>query len=290
MRTTELGTTGITIPIHGFGAMPLSNLGRPDEPLAKRVLHAAIDAGMTLVDTANVYCIDDDEIGHNERLIAEVLAERNDRDRIVVATKGGYRRPRGAWVLDGAPQKLRLACENSLRALRTERIVLYQLHAPDPSVTFEKSVEALARLRYEGKVEHVGLSNVSVAQLRSAQTIVPVVSVQNSFSPWYREEAGQEGVIAACAEAGLTFLAYSPLGGKRLSERIGSMPVLVAIGRELGVSPAAVTLAWVRAKGATVVPIPGASRIEHALDSARAMLVDLREDQVARIDAATFAA
>ncbi|MCM2313571.1 MAG: aldo/keto reductase [Thermoanaerobaculia bacterium] len=287
MRTTELSTTGIAIPIHGFGAMPLSIQGRPDEAVARRVLHAAIDAGMTLIDTANVYCIDDDDIGHNEALIASVLEERDDREGIVVATKGGLRRPKGAWHCDGSPRSLRRACEASLRALRTEKITLYQLHSPDPDIVFETSVEQLARLRDEGKIEHVGLSNVSVAQLRSAQTIVPIVSVQNRFSPWFRE-AADEGVIEECARASITFLAYSPLGGKRLSARIGSIPALVAIGRELGVSPAAVTLAWTRAKGATVVPIPGASRIEHALDSARAMLVDLSQEQVARIDAATF--
>jgi aryl-alcohol dehydrogenase-like predicted oxidoreductase len=288
MKSTFLGTTNISIPTHGFGAMPLSIQGRPEEATAKRVLHAAIDAGMTLVDTANVYCIDDDDIGHNERLIASVLAERDDRDRIVVATKGGLRRPRGAWLCDGSPKKLRLACEASLRALGVERIALYQFHAPDPDVTFEKSVEELARLRDEGKIAHVGLSNVSIAQIRSAQTIVPVVSVQNRFSPWFRE-AEENEVIAECERAKLTFLAYSPLGGKRLSGRIGSIPSLVAIGRELGVTPEAVTLAWARAKGSCVVPIPGASRVEHALDSARAMHVELSTEQVAHIDDATFA-
>ncbi len=287
MRTTELGATGITIPIHGFGAMPLSIQGRPDEAAARSVLHAALDAGMTLIDTANVYCIDDDDIGHNEVLIASVLDERDDRDSIVVATKGGLRRPRGAWLCDGAPRKLRRACEASLRALRTDRITLYQLHAPDPDVAFETSVEELASLRDEGKIAHVGLSNVSVAQLRSAQAIVPIVSVQNRFSPWFRE-AEENAVIEECERAKLTFLAYSPLGGKRLSARIGSIPALVSLGRELGVSPAAITLAWARAKGSRVVPIPGASSVEHALDSARAMLVDLTPDQVARIDGEEF--
>lgn len=288
MKTTRLGTTGISIPVHGFGAMPLSIQGRPEEAAAKRVLHAAIDAGMTLVDTANVYCVDDDDLGHNERLIGSVLAERDDRDSIVVATKGGLRRPRGAWVCDGSPKRLRTACEASMRALGVERITLYQLHAPDPDVVFEKSIEELARLRDEGKIEHVGLSNVSVAQIRSARAIVPVVSVQNRFSPWFRE-AEENGVISECEQSELTFLAYSPLGGKRLSSRIASIPALVAIARELGVSPEAVTLAWARAKGPRVVPIPGASRVEHALDSARAMLVELSPAQVAHIDAAQFA-
>ncbi|MBI2212657.1 MAG: aldo/keto reductase [Acidobacteria bacterium] len=289
MRTTVLSTTGIAIPVHGFGAMPLSIQGRPDDATGRRVLHAALDAGMTLIDTANVYCLDDNDIGHNERLIASVLAERDDRDRIIVATKGGLRRPRGAWTCDGDPKRLRGACEASLRALGVDRITLYQFHAPDPDVVFEKSVEELARLRDDGKIEHVGLSNVSAAQIQSARTIVPLVSVQNRFSPWFRE-AEENGVIAECAREALTFLAYSPLGGKRLSARIGSIPTLVAIGRELRVTPEAVALAWARAKGPCVVPIPGASRVEHALDSARAMHIDLTAEQVARIDAAEFTA
>src|SRR5215212_2866619 len=123
----------------GFGGMPLSIKGRPSEDVARRVLHAAIDAGMTLIDTADVYCLDDSDIGHNERLIARAI---RGRDGVKVATKAGLRRPRGAWVNDGSPKHIREACEQSLRSLGTEQIWLYQFHAPDPRVAFEKSIEA----------------------------------------------------------------------------------------------------------------------------------------------------
>lgn len=287
MNTTQLGTTGTQITIHGFGGMPLSIQGRPDERDAKRTLHAALDAGVNFIDTADVYCLSDDDLGHNERLIAAALAERPDRERIFVATKGGLRRPKGAWVSDAAPDKLRRACESSLRALSTERIFLYQLHAPDPDVVFEKSVELLARLQDEGKILHVGLSNVRVEQIRSAETIVRVESVQNRFSPWFRE-AIAEGVIEECEAREITFLAYSPLGGMRLAKQVANVQVLRDIAAERRATPAAVCLAWDRAKGRRVVPIPGARAIAHAIECAEASALVLDTEEVARIDGTTF--
>src|SRR5215212_1721586 len=172
-------------PAIGFGGMPLSIQGRPPEEEGKKVLHAAIDAGMTFIDTADVYCYDDNDIGHNERLIASVVRER--KDDVKVGTKAGLRRPKGAWVTDGTPQHIRKACEQSLRALGTDRIWLYQFHAPDPKVPFAKSVEAFAELHREGKFEHFGLSNVSIEQLDEAQKILPVISVQNRLNPYFRK-------------------------------------------------------------------------------------------------------
>jgi aryl-alcohol dehydrogenase-like predicted oxidoreductase len=287
LTTTELGATGTPITIHGFGAMPLSIQGRPDETDAKRTLHASLDAGINLIDTANVYCLDDDDIGHNERLIAAALAERPDRDRIHVATKGGLCRPRGAWVTDAAPDKLRAACETSLRALGVERIFLYQLHAPDPDVVFEKSIEMLARLQDEGKILHVGLSNVSVEEIRSALRIVRVESVQNRFSPWFRE-ALSDGVIAECEARRLTFLAFSPLGGMRLAKQIDKVSVLRDVAGERKTTPAAVCLAWTRAHGTRVVPIPGARTVAHAIECAEATDLVLDAEEISRIDRTTF--
>jgi len=287
LKTTELGTTGTQVTIHGFGAMPLSIQDRPDEREAKRTLHGALDAGVNFVDTADVYCLTDDDLGHNERLIASVLKERDDRERAFVATKGGLRRPAGAWVSSAAPDKLRKACESSLRALDTEQIFLYQLHAPDPDVMFEKSVEMLARLQDEGKILHVGLSNVSVDQIRSAMTIVRVESVQNRFSPWFRE-AIRRGVIDECTANGITFLAYSPLGGMRLAKQLTNVDVIRDIAAERKTDAAAVCLAWDRAKGERVVPIPGARTVEHAIACAEATELSLEAEEVARIDAVTF--
>lgn len=287
LKTTALGETGTQITIHGFGAMPLSIQDRPEEREATRTLHAALDAGINFIDTANVYCINDDDLGHNERLIAATLKEREDRERILVATKGGLRRPKGAWVSEAAPDKLRIACENSLRALEVEQIFLYQLHAPDPDVRFEKSVEMLARLQDEGKILHVGLSNVSVDEIRSALTIVRVESVQNRFNPWFRD-ADRDGVIEECVARNLTFIAFSPLGGMRLAKQLDQVHVLTDIAAERKTSPAAVTLAWDRSKGDCVVPIPGARTIPHAIECAEACELQLSTEEIARIDHATF--
>ena len=283
MQATTLGDTGETIPVIGFGGMPLSTQGRPSEDEGRRVLHAAIDAGMTFIDTADVYCLDDSEIGHNERLIASVVNERKDEVR--VATKAGLRRPRGAWTNDGSPAHIREACEKSMRALATERIWLYQFHSPDPRVRFEKSVEAFAELQREGKFVHFGLSNVSIKQIDQAQRILPVVSVQNRLNPYFRESVR---VARECAKRNITFLAYSPVGGGRLAKRLPQFDVLIELARKHDRSVHAIVLAWVRAQGETVVPIPAARRVEHALDSASAADLVLAEEDLAAIEETEF--
>ena len=285
MQTTTLGNSGETIPVIGFGGMPLSIQGRPSEEQGRLVLHAAIDAGMTFVDTADVYCMDDDDIGHNERLIASALRGRADREAIRVATKAGLRRPRGAWTSDATPTHIREACEQSLRALETERIWLYQLHAPDPQVKFESSVEAFAELQRAGKLQHFGLSNVSVAQIEKAAAILPVVSVQNRLNPYFRENVK---VAEYCATKGITFLAYSPVGGGRLAKKLPQFDLLADLARSHDRSVHAVTIAWVRAKGGTVVPIPAARTIEHARDSATAGEIELTPEELRAIDETEF--
>jgi aryl-alcohol dehydrogenase-like predicted oxidoreductase len=287
MKYLPLSTTGQQISAVGFGGMPLSIQGRPPEEKGKRALHAAIDAGMNFIDTADAYCLSDDDIGQNERLIASALAERADRDRIMVATKGGFRRPGGAWIRDASPEHLREACENSLRALGVDRIFLYQLHAVDPAVPFEQSVETLARLQREGKILHAGLSNVSVEQIEAARKIIEVVSVQNRLNPFFRE-ALQNGVVRHCDEQNIIFIAYSPVGGGRLAKKLPRYLPLQRIAEAHGSTPHAVTIAWVRAQGRSVVPIPGARQIEHAVDSARAADLTLAEEEIAAIDATRF--
>ncbi len=282
MQSTTLGRTGEAIPAIGFGGMPLSIQGRPGESQGIRVIQAAIDAGMTLIDTADVYCLDDSDIGHNERLIAAAI---RGRDGVRVATKAGLRRPRGAWVNDGSPKRIREACEQSLRSLETEQLWLYQFHAPDPRVAFEKSVEAFAELHREGKFQWFGVSNVSVAQLEQAERILPVQSVQNRLNPSFRESVD---VAQECAKRSVTFLAYSPVGGGRLAKKLPKFEVLQEIARAHGASVHAVTIAWVRAQAETVVPIPAARTVEHAVDSARAAELVLTEDEIRRIDETEF--
>jgi aryl-alcohol dehydrogenase-like predicted oxidoreductase len=268
--------------------MPLSIQDRPDEDQAIRALHAGLDAGMTLIDTADVYCLDHEDIGHNERLIAKALvAWPGDADQIVVATKAGLERPDGGWTRNGRPEHLRTAADASLAALGVDRIDLYQLHAPDPNVPFEDSVGALAELRDAGKIDRVGLSNVSVEQIRAAETIVPIASVQNRLNPFFRE-AVEGGVVDYCGENGIAFLAYSPVGGGRLNKKLPGHPTVGPFADRYGVSAHAVVLAWVLAQGPSVIIIPGARTVEHVLDSAAVAKIALTPEDILEIDSAEF--
>lgn len=287
MQFTKLGNTSIDISAIGLGGMPMSIQGRPEPAQSIATIHASLDAGVNFIDTADVYCFDDSDIGHNERLIASALRERRDRDAIFVATKGGMRRPGGAWTRDGSPAHLREACEQSLRSLGVGQIFLYQLHAPDPNVPFSDSAGALADLQREGKIRFVGLSNVSVAEIDEASKIVDVVSVQNRFNPYFRE-ALASGVIEECARRGITLLAYSPVGGGRLTKKIPQFDVLTKIAAAHEASPWSVVLAWVRQHGRTVVPIPGASKPSSAIDSAKSAGLTLSDAEVEQIDRAEF--
>ena len=288
MELRSLGPGVPDVTCIGFGGMPLSIADRPDVAESVRVLHAALDAGMTLVDSADVYCLDDDDIGHNERLIARALREwSGDPDSIVVATKGGLIRPGGRWESDARPDHLRSACEASLAALGVETIDLYQLHAPDSRVPLEDSVGALADLHVEGKIRAAGLSNVSVDEIRRAAAIMPVASVQNRLSPFFRE-ALDEGVVEHTKREGMGFLAYSPVGGGRLNRKLPDHPVVSAIARARGISSHAVVIAWVLGRAPNVIVIPGARTVAHAIDSVVAAGVRLTQEGDRAIELAEF--
>ena len=268
--------------------MHLSIPDRPSDEQGIRVIHAALDAGVTLIDTADVYCLDDGDIGHNERLIARAIRSwHGDNSRLIIATKGGMRRPGGRWEIDGRPEHLRAACERSLKALGVERIDLYQLHTPDPRVPLTDTVGALADLQHQGKIRWVGLSNVSVTEIRKAQSIVRVTSVQNRLNPFFRE-ALADGVVAYCAEQGIGFLAYSPTGGGRLNRTLPAHPVLRPMASRRGVTPHALVLAWVLARSPGVIVIPSARTVEHAVDSTGAAELILSEADLAAITAGEF--
>ena len=281
MPTRRLG--GLQVSAIGLGEMQLSLAGRPDEAQAFRTVHAALDAGVTLIDTADAYCVDESDMGHGERLVAKALAAwPGDRDRVLVATKGGHTRPGGRWEVDGRPEHLRQACEASLRALGVEAIGLYQLHRPDPKVPFAESVGALAELKAAGKVRLVGLSNVSVDQINQARQLVEVASVQNEFSPRFRRS---EGELVFCAAQRIAFLPWSPLGGSHQSRDLGGRHRAFAeVADAHGVSPQQVALAWELAKAPVVIPIPGASRPETITDSLAAAGLRLSDDELARLD------
>ena len=194
----------------GLGGMPMSLAGHPPEDRSIRAIHAAIDAGVNLIDTADAYSSDETDVGHNERLIARAL--RGRRDDVIVATKGGHTRPGGGWELDGSPEHLRAACEASLKALETDRIDLYQYHRPDPKVPYEESIGAIKELQDEGKVRWIGISNANLEQIELATSIAEIVAVQNQLSLEYRSPIGK-GEVADCEQRGIAFLAWSPLGG-----------------------------------------------------------------------------
>jgi aryl-alcohol dehydrogenase-like predicted oxidoreductase len=288
VKLRGLGAGAPEVPAVGYGGMHLSLRERPPEPASLEVIRVALDAGVRLIDTADVYCLDDSDIGHNERLVAEALRGwQGPRDQVLVATKGGLTRPGGRWERDGRPEHLRAACARSLRALGVERIALYQLHAPDPAVPFEESVGALADLRREGKIRWVGLSNVSVPQIRAAEAIVPIASVQNRLNPFFRE-ALEDGVVRYCEARGIGFLAYSPTGGGRLNRKLPEHPVLRLMAARLGVSAHALVLAWVLSKSPAVIVIPSARRVAHAMDSVRAGELELSAEDLGAIERAEF--
>ncbi|MCF6736907.1 aldo/keto reductase [Blastococcus sp. KM273129] len=276
----------VTVGAIGLGAMPLSTKDeRPSQEDAVAVVHAALDAGVTLIDTADAYARDESEFGHNEELVARALAGYGgDTSAVLVATKGGHTRRGTDWELDGSPAYLRRACEGSLRRLGVDAIGLYQFHRPDPATPWDESMGALRQLADDGLVRMVGISNADIAQIDVARSIVgdALVSVQNQFSPGWRHSADE---LAHCAGHGLAFLPWSPFGGVTSAGSLGSTaPAFAQVADELGVSVYQVTLAWHLAQSDTVVPIPGASRVASVQDSVAAAGLTLSPEQLARLD------
>jgi len=286
MRQRALGEDGPTVSGIGLGAMLLSISGRPPEDRAVATLYAALDAGITFVDTADAYCLDDTEFNHNERLIRKALKAR--RDEVVVATKVACRRPGGAWTVDARPEYLVEAAHSCLRALELETIDILQLHAPDSRVPFADSVGALGELRQQGKAKHVGLSNVTVAHIEQAREIVPIVSVQNRWNPSDRRPE-RDGVLDYCTRHKIAFLPYSPFGGTRGAPTLSMTGRLGEEAKRRRVSVYRLVLGWMLAKSPVVIPIPGARRPESITDCARAADLELGPNDVRAIEAALVA-
>ena len=284
MHTRRIGD--VEVSAIGLGAMPMSIEGRPDEERSIATIHAALDAGLTLIDTADAYHRDAREVGHNETLIAKALASHHLGKDVLVATKGGHLRPGdGSWTVDGSPRHLKEACEASLSRLGVEAIGLYQFHRPDPRVPYAESIGAVRELLDEGKIRMAGISNANPEQIRQAGEILGgrLVSVQNQFSPAFRSS---EGELRLCDELGIAFLPWSPLGGISRARELGSAYAPFArIAEAHGVSPQRVCLAWMLAKSPAVVPIPGSSRPETILDSVAATELTLDAEELAQLDA-----
>ena len=269
----------------GLGAMPLSAAGRPDERRAERTIHAALDAGVTLIDTADAYSVGLEDFGAGEELIARALRSyAGDTGDVIVATKGGHTRtPDGGWELDGRPEYLRRAAADSARRLGVDAIGLYQLHRPDPDVPYAESLGALRELADAGTIRMAGISNADVGQIRLAREILgdALASVQNEFSPAFRLSAVE---LWACDQAGLAFLPWSPLGGMSSASQLGTEHSAFAeIAEARGASAQQVCLAWMLAKSPVVIPIPGSSRPETIEASARAAAIELSPDELARL-------
>ncbi|MEO3808287.1 aldo/keto reductase [Sphaerisporangium sp. B11E5] len=286
MQTRRIGD--VQVGAIGLGGMPMSIEGRPDEGRSIRTIHAALDAGITLIDTADAYHLYADDIGHNEVLIAQALASYGgDASGVLVATKGGHLRPGdGSWYVNGSPDYIKQACDASLKRLGGEAIGLYQFHRPDPKVPYADSVGAIRDLLDAGKIRFAGISNANPEQIRLANEILGgrLVSVQNQFSPAFRSS---EPELELCAEMDIAFLPWSPLGGIARAGDLGDrFTAFTDVARDHGVSPQQVCLAWMLAKAPVVIPIPGSSRPETIEDSARAADLQLSPEELARLDAA----
>lgn len=273
MNTFRIGGD---LPVHplGFGAMRLTGWGPPkDPPAAIAVARRAVELGVTLIDTADAYAL-----GANEELLAQAL-HPYPRD-LVIATKAGQSRPgRGRWKPLGRPEYLIQQAELSLRRLRLERIELFQLHRVDPQVPFADQIGALEQLRAEGKIRHIGLSEVGVAQIEEARRTVPIASVQNRYNLTDRRH---EDVLDHCEAAGIAFIPWEPVSG---GDHAAAEGPLARVAEEVGATPVQVMLAWLLARSPVMLPIPGTSSAAHLEENMAATRIELTREQLSRLDA-----
>ncbi len=289
-HTRQLGP--FTVSAIGLGAMPMSMNSEkryPDEAQAVATIHAALDAGITYIDTADIYAPSWDTMGHNEQLVGRaVRSYGGDTSRVVIGTKGGITRGEGeTWGRDGTLAYLRTAVQKSLTNLGVDVIDLYQWHRPDRWQVYGEVIGHFTTLRDEGLVKAVGISNANVEEIEIASEVLGdggLASVQNEFSPKFRDSQDE---LEWCHEHGVAFLPWSPLGGTGGGAReVGdAFAAFADIGREHGVSPQQVVLAWELSLSRHLIPIPGARRPESITDSARAADLVLSEDELARCSA-----
>jgi aryl-alcohol dehydrogenase-like predicted oxidoreductase len=277
--TFRIGEDGPTVRRLGFGAMRITGPGiwgdPPDREVAKQVLRRAVELGVNLIDTADSYG------PHvSEELIAEALHPYPEE--LVIATKGGLRRTGpGQWPRDGRPEHLREACEGSLRRLRLDTIELYQLHAPDENVPYQESLGTLIELRGEGKIRHIGISNVDLELLDTARGMTEIATVQNRYNVVDRHS---EDVLEACEAAGIGFIPWFPLATGSLAEPGGP---LAEIARAHEATPAQVALAWLLQRSRVMLPIPGTGSVEHLEENLAGADLTLSDDEMERIGQST---
>jgi aryl-alcohol dehydrogenase-like predicted oxidoreductase len=293
MQTRHIGNDTVgrhEVGAIGLGLMTFDQTGSQPRQQLLDTVRAALDAGVTLFDTADAYGPGEEKgagaQGENERLIAGILDELGVRDQVLLATKAGHvRTDGGGWATDSSAEHLKQAVDASLERLGIEQVALWQHHRPDPTVPYEDVVATLKEVHDAGKVAMIGLSNADPDQIRLAHSVLgdALVSVQNQFSPAFRSSAPE---IEVCDELGLAFLPWSPLGGlgdaKSLAEK---HPAFAEVAQDRGVSPQQVALAWELAQSPAVVPIPGAKRPQSIQDSAAAADLELTADELAALDA-----
>jgi aryl-alcohol dehydrogenase-like predicted oxidoreductase len=277
-----VGNSGLVVGPIGLGGMPLSIQGRPDERTALAVIEAFVAGGGDHIDTASSYCIDEHDFGHNERLIAKALRKLGRSD-VIVATKGGLTRPDGRWEVDCSPQWLRQCCEQSAQTLGAP-IPLYYLHTVDPAVPFAESLGELVRLREEGKIAAIGLSNVSARHLDEAVRLTRIAAVQNRCNVLDTRDF-ESGLVERCRELGLAYVPYSSVGGHSGHRRLDAQPALARIAAKHGTTVYVIALAWLLARGPHILPIPGATKIASIESSLTAARVQLDADDMAALHA-----
>ena len=283
MQQRRLGNR--TVSALGLGGMPMSIEGRPDAERSIATIHAALDAGVTLIDTADAYSLGADDVGHNEELIARAVRSwGGDASEVLIATKGGHLRPGdGSWTLNGRPEYLKEAAKASARRLGVDAIGLYQFHRPDPEVPYAESVGAVRELLDEGVIVLAGISNADVEQIDLANEILGgrLASVQNQFSPAFRSSQPE---LEHCARLGVAFLPWSPLGGISQAGDLGDrFAPFAAVAQAHDVSAQQVALAWELSLAPIVIPIPGASRPSSIEDSAQAVHLELSSDELEQL-------
>ncbi|WP_439937651.1 aldo/keto reductase [Nocardia sp. N13] len=288
MQTRTLGKQ--QVGAIGLGLMTFDQTGTQPRQQLLDTVTAALDAGVTLFDTADAYGPGDEKgagaQGENERLIASILDELGVRDRVLLATKGGHVRTDGGdWDLDSSAEHLHRAVDDSLARLGVEQLFLWQHHRPDPKVPYDEVIGTMKEIADSGKVAHLGLSNADPDQIRAAKAVLgdALISVQNEFSPKFRSSRPE---IDVCEELGLAFLPWSPLGGLSDAKELADKhPAFAEVAADRGVSAQQVALAWELAQSPCVIPIPGAKRPSSIIDSAAAAEIELTDDELARLDA-----
>jgi len=281
MRMRRLGPDGPQVSVVGLGGMLLSITGRPPDDQSTRVIQSALEFGVNLFDTSDAYCLDEQELGHNERLFARSLEGR--RAEVTVMTTVGLRRPGGAWTVDSSPDYLVESVERSLRNQGVDTLDVVSLYAPDNRIPFEESVGALAQLREQGKIKFIGLCNVEVDHIKRAEAITAIQCIQNRWHPQARE-VEKNGVLENCTSSGKAFVAYAPFGGTLGAPTLTTLGKLSDQARRRRLSPYQLVLAWMTNKSPVTFVVPGARRSESIEDSAGAGSVEFDADAVRAVE------